>query len=802
MRKRSILFLFSCFWGIACLHAQKIDSLLTVYHDNFQQEKTYLHFDKSIYNKGDTIWFKAYLMAGKDLSDYSRNFYVDWYNDKGQLLVHGIFPVFESSARGLFVVPGNYAGGSVSMRAYTQWMLNFDTAFLYSKQITIAQPRSNVVKQWMEKPVVSIHFFPEGGDLIAGINSTIAFSATDQWGKPVSVRGAILTASNELVDSFVSIHDGMGKLSVEPGVGDVYHCNWIDAYGISHTNVLPVVKENGASIQAQVQGTKTIFSIQRTKAAADNYKHLHVIATINQNEIYRGDIDLDRRRIAASEIGTGNLPTGVLQISLFDADWIPVAERVVFVNNHQHQFFPQVNVVVPGLGKRSKNIIEIEVPDTVLTNLSISVTDASLPVDSATNIFSQLLLAGDIRGYVHNPAYYFASGEDSVAQQLDLVMLTHGWRRFKWEELLQGKLPVLSYARDSDYLQIKGKVFGGGRVSLGGGQTLTLIVQGKDSSRQYLVLPVNPDGSFRQRGVIFFDTSRIFYQFNNKKLSDVVAVSFQNGLPLVPYAKKLGEPVVPFAWNNYTDSLLQRNLFFYTEHNRLQRAYDTAHLLKEVTVESRAKTQKEVLDEKYTTGLFTDNNGYSFDVMDDPVAQASLDVLHYLQGKVPGLTMSFSLSPGDTSALVWRNGSPDLFLDEIPSDAFQIQGLQMSNVAYIKVFRPPFMGSSGSGASGAIAIYTRKAGDMKPVYTKGLSYALLAGYAPYKEFYSPDYAINREGAPDTRSTLYWNPYVLTDQKTKTVRLEFYNNDISKRLRIVLEGVNAYGKLARVEKLVQ
>jgi len=112
------------------------------------------------------------------------------------------------------------------------------------------------------------------------------------------------------------------------------------------------------------------------------------------------------------------------------------------------------------------------------------------------------------------------------------------------------------------------------------------------------------------------------------------------------------------------------------------------------------------------------------------------------------------------------------------------------------------MSSSGSGASGAIAIYTKKAGDIKNIFVKGLNNVLLSGYTGYKEFYSPDYAVPQSKLPDTRATLYWNPYVLMDKKTKTVKLEFYNNDITKKIRIILEGVNALGKLATVEKVVE
>ena len=177
--------------------AQQVDSMLTVYKDNFQQEKLYLHFDKSSYKNGETIWFKAYILAGKSLSTYSKNFYVDWYNDKGNLIKHTIHPVFESSAKGQFEVPVNFIGQIIHVKAYTRWMLNFDTAFLFNKSIAINNNKI-AEKRNQTKNFSTIHFFPEGGDLVNGLSSTVAFLATDQTGKPVAVRGGIFNATNQL----------------------------------------------------------------------------------------------------------------------------------------------------------------------------------------------------------------------------------------------------------------------------------------------------------------------------------------------------------------------------------------------------------------------------------------------------------------------------------------------------------------------------------------------------------------------------------------------------------------------------
>ncbi|MEN9686217.1 MAG: hypothetical protein RLZZ28_2003, partial [Bacteroidota bacterium] len=234
-------------------------------------------------------------------------------------------------------------------------------------------------------------------------------------------------------------------------------------------------------------------------------------------------------------------------------------------------------------------------------------------------------------------------------------------------------------------------------------------------------------------------------------------------------------------------------------------------VLKEVVVQSKIKSPIDMLDEKYTTGLFDSKNAYAFDVMNDERALGQLDIFHYLQNTVPGLSMSIPFlgangaedaNSNNVPGLNWRDGTPDIFLNEMPADAGTLMGIQMTDIAYIKVFRPPFMAASGSGASGAIAVYTKKGADRKNENIKGLNSVLITGYTGYKEFYHPDYAVGQTKYADLRTTLYWNPYVLTDKKNKSVKLEFYNNDVTKKIRIVIEGMNANGKLARVEKIVE
>lgn len=123
------------------------------------------------------------------------------------------------------------------------------------------------------------------------------------------------------------------------------------------------------------------------------------------------------------------------------------------------------------------------VEDSTLANMSIAITDAELLSDQSNTIVSQMLLAGDIKDYVHNPAYYFSSDADSVRQQLDLVMLTHGWRRFNWDAIFKNQEPLTTHLRDTAYLQVKGTVSDFKKAKPN--PLINLIINSKDSINHF-----------------------------------------------------------------------------------------------------------------------------------------------------------------------------------------------------------------------------------------------------------------------------------------------------------------------------
>lgn len=829
----SIRFIFSIVSLLCCfstISAQQIDSVLNIYADSFMQEKVHIHFDRSVYNKDETVYYKAYLLEDHDLSSMSKNLYVDWYDPLGKLLKQTVSPIFLSGAKGSFEIPANYTAKTIGVKAYTKWMLNFDTAFIYNRVLTIHQPRDNKKRENENilTPANSthVHIYPEGGFAVAALTNKFAFKATDQLGNPVFIKGIVRNNKGEQIDSLTALHDGMGVFSLLLQQGKKYFFDWTDEQGKTGATEILAQKEAGACIQILPGNKKALFTIERSASTGEAFKTMHLLVHKNQNLRYKLDLNMSEKTIISSEISTDDLPAGIVQFTLFDANWIPVAERIIFVNNQNHSFYPEIQITKKDLTKKGKNQLEVFVPDTLLSNMSIAVTDAGAVDPGEPTIFSDFLLSDEIRGKVNNPAYYFSNEgmrnsdkvKDSIlSAHLDLVMLTHGHRRFDWEKIAKGKLMDIHYPAETDYLQIKGKVAGKNVLKSKEQLSLNVMLLTKDSSKSMFVIPVQKDGSFTQKNAFYYDSIQLFYSLNGKKLSNrVIPVKFENSL-LTNDEKKdffAGQQMANNRWNDASlidkSAGVSKTSSLFEEQDKL-RENKLSGTLEEVKVTTRVKSKKQILDEFYTRGVFAgEGNNYTIDVEGD-ISSRSLNIWDYLQSKIPGLTVVGSGSP-EPGVFWFRNSSfsgdstPALFLDEAPVSLSAIGALATSSIAYVKAFRPPFVGAFLNGPNGAIAIYTKK--GYSPVYNNtnepGLQSSLLSGYNKFKEFIQPDYNDSNSSVsePDYRTTVYFNPYVLTAKSSPRVTIDFYNNDISKKLYVVLEGIDAAGKMARVVKIVE
>lgn len=793
MRKYLIGILWTLFslLFVNAVFAQQIDSMMGVYADRVAPEKIHIHFDKSIYNKGETVWYKVYILQGSDTAAISKNVYLDWYDATGKLIKQTASPVLLSTAQGSFDIPADYKDALLQVKAYTRWMLNDDPAFSYLREIYINTNTSNISKPIAYKTTVET--FPEGGFLIQGLNSRIAFKATNQYGNPVFIKGVLTDEKNTILDSLKVLHDGMGSFFLQPLPGQNYQLNWTDEFGFTGSTPIPINKTEGAQISISTANNKAKIQVERTDSVSDNFKQMTLVVHMNRVALYQIALNTTYKTKLNAEIPLQELPTGLLQFTLFTSDWIPVAERVLFVNNHAQEFEVTLNTALINVEKRGKNAIDISVPDTLLTNMSLSITDATLNAPDQHSIFSDVFLSSEIKGKVYNPAYYLMSDADSVKAHLDLVMLTNAWRRFDWDKIKAQIPPKITYPVETSYMKMHGMVLG--MAQNNESVILNMIIATKDSSKQLLFVPVEKDGSFTYP-LLFHDTAKVFYSFNNNaSLTNSTQLQLNNGLFKLEPKNIAANYSMPFLWN---DQLAKQKLnALLAEQERLQKNMSEA-TLQEVTVFARMKSKEQVISEKYSTGFFSHNEAGIFDLTDNSKPVYSRNILEYLQSKVAGLDIV-------QNNVFWRGDIPEFFLNEMKVDKETAITVDMNSIAMIKVFRPPFMFATGGGRGGAIAIYTKKGDDNKlNLNIKGLDYILLEGYTKFKEFYSPNYEKPEDGfsKQDTRTTIYWNPYLFTNKTQQSMHIEFYNSDVTRSFNVELEGINAAGKMTRIERIIQ
>ncbi|MGB4845661.1 MAG: hypothetical protein WBP16_14440, partial [Ferruginibacter sp.] len=332
MQKIEKLLIYNIFF-IVCFaknaHAQTVENTINLYGTNFPQEKIHIHFDKESYLPGETIWFKAYLFEENLPSEKSTNFYAALYDDQGRLIQQQVSPVFGSTSDGHFIIPDTLKSSQLICRAYTTWMLNFDTSLLYSKTIKIINTNTGTEKA----KTTSLRFFPEGGDVIEGVVNTIAFKANYNNGFPFFVDAVIKKQeTGELVFPLTVLHNGMGKFDLDFKPGDKYYAEWIDNNGNRQQTWLPAAKEKGVSLKLTVQKNKLFYNVIN-KTGSDS---LHLLMYMYQKVFYKTNFVASATEAVTGVVPIADLPAGTMQLTLFDANWQPVAERVAFINNNKY----------------------------------------------------------------------------------------------------------------------------------------------------------------------------------------------------------------------------------------------------------------------------------------------------------------------------------------------------------------------------------------------------------------------------------------------------------------------------------
>lgn len=739
-------------------------------------EKAYLQFDRPYYLAGDTIYFKAYVTYGEqhELSSQSGVLDVDLIDPQNNFLRSVKLPLKGGLSLGDFALPGSLPAGHYRIRAYTQLMKDAGVTDFFEQRITVGSPTGNSTLAYKSAENISkpeIQFFPEGGSLVDGVNSKVAFKALGVDGAGINVKGIIVDNAGKTVASFNSKHLGMGFFYLQPEEGKTYKANVTFADGAQSVIDLPPADIKGVTLTINNDDPdKVDILVSCNKAYYDENQNKELSLIINSGvSVSSGRIKLNNQLLAI-DLKKRQFRTGVVQLTLFSPAGEPVAERLVLVNRpdllrlnvstNKTSFNPREKVSVSITAKNNLDSL-------VTGHFSVSVIDESkvLDEDKENSILSWLLLNSNLKGHIEQPNYYFEHTDTATAANLDVLMLTQGYRRFVWKQLLADKYPPFA-EKPENGLEISGQVTNAtgdpivkdkiSLIALDGGPMLNQLT---DSA-----------GKFDFTGLDFVDGARFMLKEGSTKNKNTARIIYDKNGPSNIKTK----PDWPHVGQDSISSARPS-----TNGNELKVA-EAGKIIKEYTHNPEA-------------GANADQVLHSKDLGNGELVDKLAVLLHdvqYLNGNFyfrESLTGTL-LRPETNSMLVIVDGIKGVSLD----------GIQTTDVERVEVLKNTNASDYGALGSGGVLIITTKSGrDPVNLTSAGVLKIMPIGFYRAEEFYSPKYENSALAGkqPDQRSTIFWKPELETD-KNGSASVDFYNADGKGTYRIVVEGIDNHGNIGR------
>ena len=619
-----------------------------------------------------------------------------------------------------------------------------------------------------------VKFFPEGGALINIPHQNVAFKAQGADGFSKEIEGFLFNSKGDTLTNFRSEHNGMGIFTMNPVNNETYYVTVRTNDSITKRFDLPAIEPKGISIAMSHYKQEIRYEIQKTETTEWPQK-LFLLAHTRGKLAILQPINPER---TFGKMNDSLFTEGITHFMLIDQQGNALSERLVFVPDHKPNQW-QITADQPTYGKREKVSLQIAAKDNegnpVEGTFSVSITDRkSIQPDSlADNILSNLLLTSDLKGYVEDPAYYFLNQDARTLRSIDYLMMTHGWRRHKIENVL--RTPSLNFTNYIEKGQtISGRIMGffGANVKKGPICVLApkyniIATTETDEKGQFIV-----NTSFR-------DSTTFLVQARTKK--GFAGVDILMDPPQYPVATHKA-PYFNGATTFMEDYLMNTRDQYYMEGG--MRVYN----LKEITV--TAKRERPSSKSIYTGGINT------YTVEEDRLqgyGQTAFDAA----SRLPSVTIT-----NGSEIHIRNNSEPAIIVidDIVYEDASDIlKDIQVSDMSSISLLRGADAVILGPRASGGAVVITLKDPRNLPARpAQGIITYTPLGYSESVEFYHPTYDTpEKKNAQrsDFRSTVYWNPELRLDAEGKAT-IEYYTPDSTAPEDIIIEGVDKNGKVCR------
>jgi len=658
-----------------------------------------------------------------------------------------------------------------------------------------------------------LQFMPEGGALVAGIQSRVGFKAIGEDGESVSVTGRIYDSKRQQVAAFTSAYKGMGVFEFTPRLGENYTASTdLPGGGVKNYPLPPVIPNGIALCVDNINGRDSLRVT--LSATSDIYSTgtIYYLMGLSRGVVCYASRITIKEMNAVIHVPKSAFPTGIVHFTLVNAASLPVAERQVFVNHYDNlevSITPDKANYMPHDSVSLKIKVTDQFDKPVAGSFSIAVTDdGQVKNDSmGSNIINNLLFTGDLKGNIEEPGYYFADTTAERLNGLDNLLLTQGWIGYDWKQLLNDQA-IPQYAAEKEFA-VRGTVTTLGNKPIPN-TDITLM-----SKKPFFIADsvTNKDGGFMFSGFLPVDTASFMIQARNKKGKSMnVQVNVDEFKP--PVFVNTGNKVIP--WYVDVDTLLLNNINSQTiAKQREEKLQGHGRVLQEVKIKDR----KVIKDSKNLNGP-----GQSDQTLDeqDMLNAGRMTLGQLLAQKIKGFHEGY---PRRSTHLIYMlqdapvffvfdgmlinrlftpDGSLNAFyefekgyLDFYTAD--DIKGIEImyspgySNI-YTSTFFSPLMIDPVNKPLAYIEITTRSGHGPFTQKTQGTYYYRpLAATLP-KQFYSPRYKIKSAitGA-DLRSTIYWEPDVITDTAGNAT-VSFYCADKPAHYTITLQGVDLKGEL--------
>ena len=792
---------------------EKIKIKLDYFNKYYPQEKIYIHFDKPYYSIGEQVWFKTYLVdASNHRPDtYSKVIYVELIDPTNKLVKTKTLKVSNGAAAGNFDLNEDINPGVYTIRSYTNFMRNFESAFFFQKKINILttdssreisvdhsnQEFDDNIASSKELPELDLQFFPEGGHMVDGLLNYIAFKAVDSNGKSVDVEGQIIRKNRDVVSQFRASKFGMGVFVLKPEKNEEYFAV-VNYNGERREYNLPISQPKGLTMHISDLGAK--YRIMLYSNLSENESNDVLIIGQQRSSIFCNIALAKINNVAIAEVSKDLIGEGIAQFTVFNDKGYPLIERIVYNSTNHPKQTLKTKLNSESFQKRDEVLLNLsidELTDDEIARMSISITDTELVKASpyANNIGSHLLLSSDLKGNIENPGYYFDPNEPERLKHLDNLMITQGWRRFTWNNILNDSLPILKYHLE-DGLSLKGSITGSGLKSKTP-ETIVTLSSLDPGTLLYEEAKTNKEGDFVFTGLDFSSSKDLIIQANKPGTKE-------RGNYKIEIDKYRSHPFDTILSSKVSSSSL-REYKAYIDQRSINKTIDSAYnfgddviILEGIDVKA---TKNSVLEDSHRPELDYVKPSQRLDFNELPSARQYSNILEVIRGNVPGVVISGRF-PNHRIVIrgmkTIQNGTsePMYLLNGMPVDFNMLYNISPQEVDFVDILKGPSAAVYGiRGANGVIAVYTKNELSIPNNGTQGIINYTHPGFDVAKEFYAPKYDKKKEEhvKPDYRITLYWNPDIVLSENKKSQDLTFYTCDKNSYYQIEIQGITSSGK---------